>query len=63
MKIVTIVLGLLILGLAAAQTGQDSFEKMKLDADKLYEQKSYALAHEIYAKMADMNRLRPKRAG
>ena len=53
MKIVTIVLGLLILGLAAAQTGQDSFEKMKQDADRLYDQKSYSLAHDIYVKMAE----------
>src|SRR4051794_13692303 len=54
MKIVTIVLGLLIIGLVAAQTGQDNFEKMKLNADKLYDQKSYAMAHDIYVKMAEM---------
>src|SRR5882724_4331178 len=52
MKLLSILLGLVFFGLTAAQTNQSDYEKLKQQADTLYDQKSYGLAHDLYVKAA-----------
>ncbi|HZS48229.1 MAG TPA: hypothetical protein VFC63_24380, partial [Blastocatellia bacterium] len=54
MKFLTIVLGLILIGFAAAQTDQMTFEKLKQEADKLYNEKSYGLALDRYTEASKM---------
>src|SRR5258708_11628301 len=55
MKFLAILLGLAFFGLIAAQTSQSSYEKLRQEADRLYDEKSYGLAYDVYVKAADMN--------
>ena len=54
MKILSIFFGLVFFGLVAAQTNQSDYQKLKQEADALYDQKSYGLAHDLYVRAAKM---------
>ena len=55
MKILSIFFGLVFFGLVAAQTNQSDYQKLKQEADTLYDQKSYGLAHDLYVRAAKMS--------